>query len=174
MVPKKNGNFQICIDFRKLNMATKKYPHPLPFTDEVLNIVTRYESYSFLDGFLSYHQISIALKDRYNTTFVINLKAFTWKVMPFGVNGLPTYHKVVTKTYKEYLDKFMKIFLDDFIMYKDMDNHLQKFRLCFQKCKEYDISLNLDKCAFMVFLRMILMFPKKIQAMVNMPPPKNP
>jgi hypothetical protein len=45
--------------------------------------------------------------------------------MPFGVkNRLPTYQKVVTKTFKEYLDNFMKIFLDDFIMYNDMESHL--------------------------------------------------
>jgi hypothetical protein len=78
----------------------------------------------------------------------------------------------------------MKIFMDDFIVYNDMESHLQKLRLCFQKCKEYGISLNLNKCAFMVFSRMILGFilckegklpnPKKIQAIVNMPPPKNP
>jgi hypothetical protein len=52
----------------------------------------------------------------------------------------------------------MKIFLDDFTMYNDVDIHLQKFRLYFQKCKEYGISLNLDKCAFMLFLGMILSF----------------
>jgi len=28
----------------------------------------------------------------------------------------------------------MKIFLDDFTMYNDMESHLQKLRLCFQKC----------------------------------------
>jgi hypothetical protein len=50
----------------------------------------------------------------------------------------------------------MKILLDYFTLYKNMDSHLQKFKLCFQKCKEYGISMNLDKCAFMVFLRMIL------------------
>jgi len=65
-----------------------------------------------------------------------------------------------------------------------MDSHLQKLRLCFQKCREYGISLNPDKCAFMVFLGIILGFiiskkgklldPKKIQAIINMPPPKNP
>jgi hypothetical protein len=78
----------------------------------------------------------------------------------------------------------MKIFLDDFTMYNDMDNHLQKFILCFQKCKEYGINMNLNKCAFMVFLEMILGFivfkegklpnPKKIHAIINMPPPKTP
>jgi len=65
-----------------------------------------------------------------------------------------------------------------------MESHLQKLRLCFQKCKEYGINLNLKKCAFMVFSRMTLGFIilkegklpnlKKIQTIVNTPPPKNP
>ncbi len=61
---------------------------------------------------------------------------------------------------------------------------LKKFKLCFQKCREYGINMNLNKCAFMVFLGMILGFivskkkklpnPKKMQAIINMPPPNNP
>jgi hypothetical protein len=43
-------------------------------------------------------------------------------------------------------------------MYSGMDSHLQKLKLCFQKCKEYGINLNADKCAFMVFSEMILSF----------------
>jgi hypothetical protein len=65
VVPKKNGKMIICIDFRKLNATIKKDPYPLPFIDEMLNIITGYEAYSFLDGYSRYHQISIALKDRY-------------------------------------------------------------------------------------------------------------
>ncbi len=63
-------------------------------------------------------------------------------------------------------------------------SHLQKLIFCFKKWKEYGISLNPNKCAFMVFSRMNLGFitskegkpldPNKIQAIVNMPPPKNP
>jgi hypothetical protein len=78
----------------------------------------------------------------------------------------------------------MKIFQDDFTMYNNMESHLWKLKLCFQKCRKYGISLNLDKCAFMVFSRMILGFivskerklldPKNIQTIVNMPPPRNP
>jgi len=79
--------------------------------------------------------------------------------MPFSVkNGPPIFKKLVSKAFKQYLNKFMKIFLDDFTNYNDMDSHLMKFRLCFQKCKEYKINLNLEKCAFMVFLRLILRF----------------
>jgi hypothetical protein len=39
-----------------------------------------------------------------------------------------------------------------------MESHLQKLKLCFQKCKEYGISLNPKNCAFMVFTGMILDF----------------
>lgn len=53
IVPKKNGKLRICIDFRKLNAATKKDPYPLPFTEEVLDSVARPEHYSFLDGYSS-------------------------------------------------------------------------------------------------------------------------
>ncbi len=81
---------------------------------------------------------------------------------PFGTkNGTSTYYRVVTKTFKEYLDSFLKIFLNDM-----------------------KIFLNPNKCAFMIFLGMILGFivskerklpnSKKIQAIIKMPPPKNP
>ncbi len=52
----------------------------------------------------------------------------------------------------------MKIFLDDFIVYNGMETHMQKFKLCFQKCREYNISLNLEKCVFMIFSRTIIEF----------------
>jgi hypothetical protein len=63
VVLKKNGKLIICVDFRKLNVATKKDSYLLPFTNEVINIVAGHEVYTFLDGFPRYHQISIALED---------------------------------------------------------------------------------------------------------------
>jgi len=76
-IPKKNAKFKICGDFRKLNVATKKDPYPLPFTSEVLNTVVRHDVYSFLDGYFGYHQTYITLKDRYKTTFIIDWGALT-------------------------------------------------------------------------------------------------
>jgi hypothetical protein len=101
--------------------------------------------------------------------------------MPFGLkNGPPTYQRAITKAFREYLDNFMKIFLDDITVYSDMESHLQNLRLCFQKCKGSSIILNLEKCAFMVFFGMILGFIvskerklpnlKKLQVIVNMSP----
>jgi hypothetical protein len=70
--------------------------------------------------------------------------------MPFGVkNGWPTYQKVITKTFREYIDMSMKIFLDDFIVFSDLPTYLEKLKKCFIKCKEFGISLNPNKCVFM-------------------------
>ncbi len=79
---------------------------------------------------------------------------------------------------------FMKIFLDDFIIFNDLSTHLEKLNKCFIKCREFGISLNFDKCAFMVFSRTILRFivskkgkvmdPKKVEVLVNMPIPITP
>jgi len=46
-VPKKNGKFRIYIDVIKFNVVTTRDLFPLPFIDEVLNIVARCEAYSF-------------------------------------------------------------------------------------------------------------------------------
>jgi hypothetical protein len=101
LVPKKNGKLKICINFKKLNATTKKDPYPLPFRDELLNTIAGYEAYSFLNGYLRYHQISIAPENKYKTAFVTNWGVFIWKVMPYGVkNGPPTYQKAMTKTLK--------------------------------------------------------------------------
>ncbi len=53
-------------------------------------------------------------------------------MMQFGVkNGPLTFQKAISIAFKEYLDMFLKIFLDDFIVYSDMESHFMKFKHCF-------------------------------------------
>jgi hypothetical protein len=51
VVLKKNVKLIICVDFKKFNKVTKKNPYPLLFFDEVLNIIAKYETYSFINGY---------------------------------------------------------------------------------------------------------------------------
>jgi hypothetical protein len=55
VVPKNNGKLRICVDFMKFDTITKKDLYPLPFIDEVINIVVGCEMYTFLVGFSGYH-----------------------------------------------------------------------------------------------------------------------
>ena len=57
LVPKKNGKWRICVNYRELNKATKKDHFPLPFIDQVLNGLVGKKFFSFLDRFNEYNQI---------------------------------------------------------------------------------------------------------------------
>ena len=52
--------WRICIYYRKLNKATRKYHFPLPFLGHMLDRLERHEYYYFLDGYFHYNQIAIA------------------------------------------------------------------------------------------------------------------
>ena len=55
--------WRICIDYQKLNKATRKDHFPLPFLDQMLDRLVGHEYYCFLDGYSGYNQITIALED---------------------------------------------------------------------------------------------------------------
>ena len=86
---KKTGEFQICVDLRKLNDACMHNPFLTPFIDEVLEGVGGQEMYSFTDGFSGYHQIRISKQDQHKMTFVTKWGYFQYRVMPFGLKNAP-------------------------------------------------------------------------------------
>ncbi|GJX44327.1 reverse transcriptase domain-containing protein [Tanacetum coccineum] len=61
--------WRVCIDYRKLNEATRKDHFPLPFMDQMLERLAGNEFYCFLDGFSGYFQIPIDPHDQEKMTF---------------------------------------------------------------------------------------------------------
>ncbi len=63
LVPKKNGKWRICVDYKEFKKATKKDNFPLPFIHQVLDGLARKKLFSFLDGFNGYNQNQICPED---------------------------------------------------------------------------------------------------------------
>ena len=61
--------WRVCIDYRKLNTATRKDHFPLPFIDQMLDKLAGHPHFYFLDGYSGYNQIAIAPEDQEKTTF---------------------------------------------------------------------------------------------------------
>ena len=61
--------WRVCIDYRKLNTATRKDHFPLPFMDQMLDRLAGHPYFCFLDGYSGYNQIAIAPEDQEKTTF---------------------------------------------------------------------------------------------------------
>ncbi|GJS23031.1 reverse transcriptase domain-containing protein [Tanacetum coccineum] len=77
--------WRVCIDYRKLNDATRKDHFPLPFMDQMLERLAGNEYYCFLDGFSGYFQIPIDPLDQEKTTFTCPYGTFAYRRMPFGL-----------------------------------------------------------------------------------------
>ena len=50
-VPKKDGKVQMCVDYRDLNRASPKDNFPLPHIDILMDNMTNFALFSFMDGF---------------------------------------------------------------------------------------------------------------------------
>ena len=66
-VPKKDEKVRMCVDFRDLNKACPKDDFPFPHIDVLVDNALM----SFMDGFLGYNQIKMALKDMTKITYTI-------------------------------------------------------------------------------------------------------
>ncbi|GKA36557.1 reverse transcriptase domain-containing protein [Tanacetum coccineum] len=106
---------QVCIDYRKLNDATRKDHFPLPFMDQMLERLAGNEYYCFLDGFSGYFQIPIDPHDQDKTTFTCPYGTFTYRRMPFGLCNAPgTFQRCMMAIFHDMIEETMEVFMDNF------------------------------------------------------------
>ncbi|RDY03138.1 hypothetical protein CR513_13316, partial [Mucuna pruriens] len=121
LVPTRIQNsWRVCIDYRRLNLATHKDHFPLPFIDQMLEKLAGKSHYYFLDGFSGYMQIHIALEDQHKTTFTCPFGTFAYTRMPFGLCNAPsTFQRCMMSIFSDFLQDCMEVFMDDFTVYAD-------------------------------------------------------
>ncbi|GJY10457.1 reverse transcriptase domain-containing protein [Tanacetum coccineum] len=144
--------WRVCIDYRKLNDATRKDHFPLPFMDQMLERLAENEYYCFLDGFSGYFQIPIDPLDQEKTTFTCPYGTFAYRRMPFGLCNAPgTFQRCMVAIFHDMIEKTMEVFMDDFLVFGDSFSsclsHLDKM---LQRCEDTNLVLNWEKCHFMV------------------------
>nr|GEW34256.1 RNA-directed DNA polymerase homolog [Tanacetum cinerariifolium] len=107
--------WHVCIDYRKLNDATRKDHFPLPFIDQMLERLSGNEYYYFLDGFSGFFQIPIAPEYQEKTTFTCPYGTFAYMRMSFGLcNASATFQRCMTAIFHDMVDNFMEVIMDDF------------------------------------------------------------
>ncbi|GJU48306.1 reverse transcriptase domain-containing protein [Tanacetum coccineum] len=136
--------WRVCIDYRKLNEATRKDHFPLPFMDQMLERLAGNQYYCFLDGFSGYFQIPIDPKDQEKTTFTCPYRTFAYRRMPFGLCNAPgTFQRCMMAIFHDMIEKTMEVFMDDFSVFGDSFStclsHLEKM---LKRCEDTNLSLN--------------------------------
>ncbi|GKD74399.1 reverse transcriptase domain-containing protein [Tanacetum coccineum] len=136
--------WRVCIDYRKLNEATRKDHFLLPFMDQILERLARNEFYCFLDGFLRYFQIPIDPQDQEKTTFTCPYGTFAYRHMPFGLcNALGTFQRCMMAIFHDMIEKTMEVFMDDFLVFGDsFDSCLCNLEKILKRCEDTNLVLN--------------------------------
>eukprot|EP00253_Pinus_taeda_P019898 PITA_19898 len=158
VVPKKNGKWRICVDYRELNKATQKDHFPLPFIDQVLDTLAGNKLFSFLDGFSEYNQIQIAPEDQDKTTFTCPWGTFAYRVLPFGLCNAPTtFQRAVLSIFADLIHDGLEVYMDDFTPYgDDFDPALDTLEKVLQRCIATRLCLSHEKCYMMMTEGLIL------------------
>ncbi|CAM8907397.1 unnamed protein product [Rhodiola kirilowii] len=186
LVPTRTVNgWRMCIDYRKLNKATKKDHFPIPFIDQMLERLAGHDYFCFLDGYSGFYQIPILPNDQGKTTFTCPYGTFAFRRMPFGLCNAPgTFQRCMMSIFSDYIEKCIEVFMDDFSIHgSSFDDCLANLSNVLARCIETNLVLNWEKCHFMVQEGIVLghlvskrgveVDKAKIQIIEQLPPPKN-
>ena len=178
------SGWRICIDYRKLNKATRKDHFPLPFIDQMLERLAKHSHFCYLDGYSGFFQIPIHPDDQEKTTFTCPFGTFAYRRMPFGLCNAPaTFQRCMMAIFADFLENIMEVFMDDFSVYgQSFEECLENLERVLERCVKVNLVLNWEKCHFMVQEGIVLghiisnrgieVDKAKIEVIENLQPPK--
>ena len=109
LVPKPDGSYRFCNDFRRLNEASEFDAYPMPRVDELIERLGPARYLSTLDLTKGYWQVPLTRAAREKTAFSTPGGLYQYTVLPFEVHGAPA------------------TYIDDIIIYShSWDVHLRR------------------------------------------------
>ncbi|CAJ0940333.1 unnamed protein product [Ranitomeya imitator] len=178
-VAKEDGSLRPCIDYRLLNKITVKFQYPLPLLSDLFARITGASWFTKIDLRGAYNLVRIKQGDEWKTAFNTPEGHFEYLVMPFGLSNAPSvFQSFMHDIFREYLDRFMIVYLDDILVFSDdWESHVKQVRMVFQVLRANSLFVKGSKCLFGVqkvsFLGFIFspstieMDPVKVQAIYD-------
>nr|GEX99422.1 putative reverse transcriptase domain-containing protein [Tanacetum cinerariifolium] len=185
-VKKKDGSFQMCIDYRELNKLTIKNRYLLPRIDDLFDQLQGSSVYLKIDLWSGYHQLRIREEDIPITAFRTRYGHYEFQVMPFRLTNAPAvFMNLMNRVCKSYLDKFVIIFIDDILIYSgNKEEHGEHLKTILNLLRSEKLYTKFSKCNFCLdsvqFLGHVIdssgvhVDPAKIEAIKNWAAPTTP
>ena len=150
MVPKKDGTFRFCVDFRHLNEVTIKDAFPLPRVDETLESLGGARYFSTLDLASGYWQVELDPESQPKTAFTTRSGHYEFQVMPFGLCNAPaTFQRLMEMVLRGLNWDVCLIYLDDIIIFSaTFQDHLSRLRQVFDRLRQAGLKFSPKKCHF--------------------------
>ncbi|WMV47080.1 hypothetical protein MTR67_040465 [Solanum verrucosum] len=149
-VRKKDGSLRMCIDYRQLNKVTIKNKYPFLRLDNLFDQLQGPSYFSKIGLRLGYHQLRVRGDDIPKTAFQTRYGYYEFLVMSFGVTNTPTtFMDLMNKVFRQYLDMFVIMFIDDILIYSRSENdHMDHLRIVLQVFNDHQLFAKFSKCEF--------------------------
>jgi hypothetical protein len=182
LVKKKNGKWQMCVDYTSLNKACLKVPFPLPRIDQIVDSTAGCELLCFLDTYSRYHQIKMKESDQLATSFITPFRMYCYVTMSFGLrNADATYQRCMQHIFRDHIERTIEAYVDDIVVKtRKADDLVSNRRMAFDCLRANGVKLNPEKCVFGVPRGMLLGYivsqrgiepnPEKVTALERMGP----
>ncbi|GJR09562.1 putative reverse transcriptase domain-containing protein [Tanacetum coccineum] len=154
-VKKKDGSFQMCVNYRELaelNKLKVKNRYPLPRIDDLFDQLQGSNVYSKIDLRSGYHQLRVREEDIPKTAFRTRYSHYEFQVMQFGLTNAPAvFTDLMNRVCKPYLDKFVIVFIDDILIYsKSKQDHEEHLKLILELLKKEELYAKFSMCKFWI------------------------
>ena len=149
-VMKKSGEKRMCVDYRDLNKISVRNSVAMPRADDLMDQMSGKKVFSTIDMVSAFHQVRIEPGHEHKTGFNTRLGHYEFLVTPFGmINSPATLQTLLNDIFREYLDKFMVIYLDDMLVFSEsVEDHTKHLALVAAVLRKHELRLSLKKCHF--------------------------
>ena len=146
MVPKPNGSWRPCGDFRRLNNVTCDDRYPLPHIHSFGATASGSTVFSVIDLVRGYHQIPMATEDIPKTAVITLFGLFEFLRMPFGLkNSAQAFQRLMDSVFRDL--PFTFVYLDDILVASpDAKTHSEHLHSVFSRLCQAGLALNSEKC----------------------------
>ena len=183
LVPKKDGTYRFCTDFRKVNLVTKTDSFPIPRVEDCIDRIGYAKYMSKLDLLKGYWQVPLTPRAKEISAFVTPDGFFQYKVMPFGMKNAPaTFQRMINKITANF--EGCEAYIDDVIVFGNTwKQHLERLCELFRRLRTAKLTVNLVKSDFgdahvtylghVVGQGQVKPVTAKVEAIINYPVPSN-
>ncbi|CAB0004085.1 unnamed protein product [Nesidiocoris tenuis] len=148
LVPKKDGSWRPCGDYRALNAATIPDRYPVPNIQDFNAGLFGKQVFSKIDLVKAFHHIPVDPVDIEKTAVITPFGLFEFVRMPFGLRNAGQSFQRFVDTILRGLD-FVYAYLDDLLVASStQEEHVQHLHLLFECLSQHHINVHVDKCVF--------------------------
>ena len=148
LVRKKDGGMRFCVDYRKLNRATKLDEYPLPRIDDTLDMLSGAQHFTTLDLASGYWQVPVDQTSQEKTAFITHSGLYEFRKMPFGlVNAPATFQRLMQVVLCGLTKKVCHVYVDDVLVFGcTFEEHVQNLCSVLDRIRRAGLRLKPKKC----------------------------